>query len=136
MNDFNFDSESVCPLFQITSQQQRSDDPITSPGSRTQLYENELLAMKHVNRKLFIFGMRIIIIVLILFLFVLLFVILPVTQMGDEYNNAWDAIRSWSSAFLYSGRTLGMTALAILISDFVKKAYFWGKNVALKEVEY
>jgi len=97
--------------------------------------ENELNNMRHVNKKLLIFGMRIFIATSIFFLFTLIFVILPISQMGEVYNRPWDAVRSWTNAFVNTGSTLGLTVLAIVISDLVKKLYAITKDSIIKEIE-
>ena len=104
-------------------QQSGNEDPIISPEDKEKQREDEIKEMKHTNRKLIVWIARAIIILGAIFLVALFFVILPISQMGDEYARIWDAIRSWSNAFLGSGRTIGVTILAIIISDVLKKLF-------------
>ena len=115
------------------SQSKEDKDPVISPEEKQR--ENELEGMRHVNKKLIIFGMRILIATSIFFLVILIFVILPISQMGEEYDRPWDAIRSWATAFVNTGSTLGLTILAIVISDLVKNIYAIVKDSIKKEIE-
>jgi len=55
--------------------------------------------------------------------------------MGEEYDRPWDAVRSWTNAFVNTGSTLGLTVLAIAISDLAKKLYAITKDSIIKEIE-
>ena len=62
------------------------------------------------------------------FLFVLFFVIMPFSQMYLDAENALQWIQNYSRAFIAAFGSFGLTVVAVLVSELLKRAYNFLKN--------
>ena len=90
--------------------------------------EEEMKAIKHSNALLFHRWLPKFTIFAFVFLSALIFVILPISEMSSEFENVWDVIRNYSSAFLTANRTIGIAIATLVVSNAMKRLYDYIKD--------
>ena len=97
-------------------------DSIRKEEKKEALHHNWLLFQKWLPRFT---------IALIVFSVILFFIILPISEMSPEFENAWDVIQDYARAFIKTSKTAGIALATLLLSDLMKHLYDYIKKNAM-----